>query len=74
MSDLQRQYLDIDQKADEICTVQMILQPTTPKSDRLLVVDGAASATEFVRAFLKNKGVSLFFRLKHPYRKRDTDT
>ncbi|MDO8176833.1 MAG: hypothetical protein Q7T62_01180, partial [Undibacterium sp.] len=35
-SDLQRQYLDIDQKADGICTVQVILQPTTPKSDRLL--------------------------------------
>ena len=38
LSDLQRQYLDIDQKADEICTVQVILQPTTPKSDRLLVL------------------------------------
>ena len=33
---LQRQYQDIGQKAVEICTVQVILQPTTPKSDRLL--------------------------------------
>jgi hypothetical protein len=34
--DLQRQYQDIGQKAGEICTVQVILQSTTPKSDRLL--------------------------------------
>ena len=36
MPDLQRQYRDIDQKAGEICTAQLILQPTIPKSDRLL--------------------------------------
>jgi hypothetical protein len=36
LPDLQRQYPDIDQKSGEICTDQVILQPTTPKSDRLL--------------------------------------
>jgi len=34
--DLLRQYRDIDQKAGEICTAQVILQPTIPKPDRLL--------------------------------------
>jgi hypothetical protein len=33
---LQRQYRDIDQKGGEIWTEQRILQPITPKSDRLL--------------------------------------
>ena len=36
MPDLQRQYRDIDQKAGEIGTVQVILQPIDLKSDRLL--------------------------------------
>ena len=36
LPDLQCQYPDIDQEAGEICTDQMILQPATPKSDRLL--------------------------------------
>ena len=38
LPDLQRQYPDIDQEAGEICTDQIILQPATPKSDRLLVI------------------------------------
>ena len=37
LPDLPCQYRDIDQKAGEICTTQVILQPTIPKSDRLLV-------------------------------------
>jgi len=36
LPDLLRQYRDIDQKAGEICAAQVILQPTIPKSDRLL--------------------------------------
>jgi len=45
LPDLQRQYRDIDQKAGEICTAQVNLQPAIPKSDRLL---GTAA---FVRKF-----------------------
>jgi len=36
LPDLLRKYRDIDQKAGEICAAQVILQPTIPKSDRLL--------------------------------------
>ena len=36
LRDLQRQYPDIDQKTREIWSVQAILQPTIPVSDRLL--------------------------------------
>jgi len=45
---LQRQYRDIDQKAGEICTAQVILQPTIPKSDRLLD-DGGTGGSNLER-------------------------
>ena len=51
--DLQRQYQDIGQKAGEICTVQVILQPTTPKSDRLLVSEKKEARPILMRVFYK---------------------
>jgi len=53
LPDLQRQYRDIDKKAGEIDTAQVILQPTIPKADRLLVIanyNGTQSKSSFVTA------------------------
>ena len=60
LPDLQRQYRDIDQKAGEIGTVQVILQPIDLKSDRLLALSDE-KIHPFLNTNLERRWISSLF-------------